>query len=110
MVIWGSGGDTVDLGVSEHKYCDVCERERPFKVFLQYRYAHIYWIFSWITKKHYSLLCDICSRGWILKAEEVEKTLPKIPIPFMRRWGWTFLVALFGLPTLMGIVSVLFSP
>jgi hypothetical protein len=110
MIVWGSGGDTVDLGVSEHKYCAVCERNRPFRISLQYRYAHIYWIFSWITKKHYSLLCDICSRGWILKAEEVEKTLPKSPIPFMRQRGWVFLAAPFVISLLVSTVVSIFNP
>ncbi len=48
-IIWGSGGNSVDLGVTEHKHCEICERERPFATVLQYRYAHLYWVFSWIT-------------------------------------------------------------
>jgi hypothetical protein len=104
-IIWGSGGDSVDLGVAEHRYCEVCERERPFKIILQYRYAHLYWLFSWITKKNYLLLCDICHRGWNLKATEVEKTLSQNPIPFMRRWGWIFLASLVLIPLLIVVVG-----
>lgn len=104
-IIWGSGGKSVELGVVEHKHCEVCERERPFRTVLQYRYAHIYWIFSWITEKQYSLLCDICSRGWKLNATDVEKTLDRHPIPFMRRYGWTFLLAIFVVPFTLAIFS-----
>ena len=33
-----------------------CE-ERPFKVLLQYKYAHLYYL-RWVTKKAYFLACD----------------------------------------------------
>lgn len=108
-IVWGSGGDNIDLGVVEDKYCEVCEKNRPFKMFLQYRYAHIYWIFSWITQKQYLLLCDICHRGWNLKTAEVEKTLSQNPIPFIRRKGWVFLVSLIMVPLLIGVISSMFQ-
>ena len=108
-IIWGSGGNSVDLGVTEHKHCETCERERPFATILQYRYAHLYWIFSWITEKHYSLLCMICSRGWALDTKEIEKSLPQNPIPFMRRWGWSFLLAPFAFYFVIGIFSAMLS-
>jgi hypothetical protein len=104
-IIWGSRGDSVNLGVVEHKHCEICERKRPFKIVLQYRYAHLYWVFSWITEKHYLLLCDICHRGRNLKAAEVEKTLSQNPIPFRRRWGWAFLVPIILIPFLIGVTS-----
>jgi hypothetical protein len=107
-IIWGSGGNSVDLGVTEHRHCEICERERPFATVLQYRYAHPYWIFSWITEKHYSLLCTICSRGWELNAREIEKALPNNPIPFMRRWGWALLVAPFACLFLSSLIGSLF--
>jgi hypothetical protein len=100
-IIWGSGGDSVNLGVSEHKHCQTCQQQRPFKTILQYRYAHLYWIFAWVTWKQYSLLCDICDRGWTLDTADVEKTLARHPIPFMRRWGWAFLVGFFMLIAFM---------
>jgi hypothetical protein len=108
-IIWGSGGNSVDLGGEEHRHCETCERERPFRVILQYRYAHLYWVFAWITQKQYSLLCNICSRGWQLNAEDVEKTLTQNPIPFMRRWGWTFLVGLFAIPFLFATIASVFK-
>src|SRR5688572_22036918 len=79
MIIWGSGGKTVDMGVVENKRCETCEKERPFKLMLGYRYAHLYYIFSWVTKKQYMLLCDVCQRGWELKTAEIERSLAKNP-------------------------------
>jgi hypothetical protein len=108
-IIWGSGGNSIDLGVVEHQHCETCERERPFRTILHYRYAHLYWVFSFLTKKEYLLLCDICSRGWTLNTAEVEKTLTKNPIPFIRQWGWTILVGLIVIPSTVGVVSSLFK-
>ncbi len=35
MIIWGSGSGGDDLGRVEVRYCATCEKERPFKLFLQ---------------------------------------------------------------------------
>ncbi|MGJ3253075.1 MAG: hypothetical protein ACFE0J_18370 [Elainellaceae cyanobacterium] len=103
-IVWGSGGDSVDLKVIDHLQCDTCEKVRPFKILLQYRYAHIYWVFACVTEKKYLLVCDVCHRGWELKAKEIEKTFSKHPIPFIRRYGWMFLVFLFV--SLIGFAAV----
>ena len=97
MLIWGSAGETKDLGAVETRRCDTCKKERPFKLFLQYRYSHIWYLFSWISAKKYLLLCDVCHRGAELDSGKVESKLKKNPIPFRRRYGWTFLVGLIAL-------------
>jgi len=91
MIIWGSGGGGADLGQVEVRPCSTCEKERPFKLFLQYKYAHLYYL-RWVTEKKYHLACDVCHRGVELNAKEVEGKLGKNPIPFMTRFGWAFLV------------------
>lgn len=96
MIIWGSGGGGADLGQVELRQCLTCEKERPFKLILQYRYAHLYYL-RWVTEKKYHLACDVCRRGWELNTEEVEAKLEKSPIPFMTRYGWTFLVGFVAL-------------
>jgi len=91
MIIWGSGNGEADLGQVELCQCITCEKKRPFNLFIQYRYAHIYWL-KWVTKKKYYLACDVCRRGVELKIKDVEAKLDKNPIPFMTRFGWLFLV------------------
>jgi hypothetical protein len=91
MIIWGSGGGGSELGDAQVQHCQTCEKERPFKLFLQYRYAHLYYL-RWVTEKKYHLACDVCRRGWELAANDVEPKLSKHPIPFMTRFGWAFLV------------------
>ena len=104
MIIWGSGGGGSDLGVVEHRHCSTCEKERPFKLLLQYRYGHLYYL-RWVTQKTYHLACDVCRRGWALKAADVEAKLEKNPIPFMTRYGWTILVGLVGIVVVLATVS-----
>lgn len=105
MAVWGSGGDVLDLGVLETKQCEVCERERPFNIILQYRYWGLCWVFNLITSKKYMLLCEVCQRGWDLDTVQVEKALESVPIPLMRRFG--ILAGLGGLGTIIVLVALI---
>lgn len=96
MIIWNSGGDLVNLGTVEEKHCQVCEKDQSFGLILQYRYWGLYWIFNFVTKKQYTLVCDVCQRGWTLDKSEVEDNLDAVPIPFMRRFGLLVLIAVVG--------------
>ncbi len=105
MIIWGSGGDNKDLGVVEHRNCPTCAKVQPFKLFLQYRFSHVYYIFGWVTEKKYLLACDVCRQGWELQAKEVEASLKENPIPFMKRYGWAFLVGPIAFFLLVGLLQ-----
>jgi hypothetical protein len=103
MIIWGSGGKSIELGQSEVRRCSTCEKDRPFKVFLNYRYSHLYYIFGWITQKKYLLVCDVCHRGWELDAKKFEAERPKPPIPFTHRYGWTIPVGIAAVGILLAV-------
>jgi hypothetical protein len=94
MIVWGSGGDILNLGTLETSRCEVCEKDRPFNLILQYRYWGLYWIFNFVTEKKYMLLCDVCQRGWELESSKVEGVMKSVPIPFMRRFGFLVLIAI----------------
>ena len=96
MIIWGARSNTIDLGAIETKACPTCEKERTHRLILQYRYAHLYYIFGAVTKKQYICACEICGRGPALNSKEVESTLKKKPIPFIHRLGWTILIGLIA--------------
>jgi hypothetical protein len=108
-IVWGTGGDKVYLEVSpQKKFCPCCEQERYYHTSLHYRYAHLYWLFQWITEKHYYHLCEVCQRGWELDLQEgeaLEKALPNNPIPFIARFGWAFLIVPVVLIFAVGIFS-----
>ena len=105
MFIWGSGGDTIDLGEVETKYCGICEKERPFHIVLQYKYQHIWYLFGSVSEKKYLYLCDICHRGWELDKKKVEQELGMVPIPFMRRHGGKILAGIIVLIIILAISS-----
>ncbi|MGO4701876.1 hypothetical protein [Dyella sp. 2RAB6] len=105
MIIWGSGGKQIDLGVAEHKDCAVCEKQRPYRLLLQYRYGHLYYLFKWVSKKSYVLACEVCHRGWQLEPKAIEAKLEKNPIPFGDRFGWVGLFVIFGVIMLAAALS-----
>jgi hypothetical protein len=108
MIVWGSGGDVANLGVLETRRCDVCEKDRPFNIILQYRYWGLYWFFNFVTKKNYLLLCDACNRGWEIDDKKLEPHLTKTAIPFMHRYGILVLIgAFFGLFLLISLIGAL---
>jgi hypothetical protein len=97
MIIWGSRGQNVVLGVREHRDCEKCQTNRPFRLMLQYRYGHLYYVFRWVTQKQYFLACDVCKRGWKLDTKKVESDLKANPIPFGDRYGWAALLVIVAL-------------
>ena len=100
MIIWGSGSGGGEISETEPQHCGTCEKARPFKLLVEYSYAHVYF-FRWVTRKKYHLACGICRRGVELTASEVEEKLGRNPIPFMTRFGWTIPVGLIGFAMLV---------
>lgn len=105
MLIWGSGGDVVQLGNAGEAHCQICEKDRPFKNILSYRYAHLWYLFSWVTEKTYATVCDVCGRGTRHDSKQFEEKLGKSPIPFYRRFGGLFLLGLIAVAVVFGIVA-----
>lgn len=105
MIVWGSGGDALNLGTLETRHCEVCEKDRPFSVILQYRYWGLYWIFNFVTQRKYMLLCDVCQRGWELERSKVDGLLKEVPIPFMRRFGGFVLIGVVAALVIFGSLA-----
>ena len=90
MLIWGSGGKTVeavrDGGVAP---CPVCQGNQPFRIMLTYKYAHLWYLFSFITSRQYVRQCTRCNNGQVVEQRAIADRLGKTdPVPFMRRRGW----------------------
>jgi hypothetical protein len=94
MLIWGSQGEVVDLGRVENRHCETCEKDRPFKIFLQYTSCHLWYIFRWVTNKRYLFLCDVCRRRVELDTNKIEASLEKNPISWYQRYSWTILIGM----------------
>ena len=103
MIIWSSGGDIVQLGYYETKYCETCEQTRSFNVILEYRYWGLYWLFNFVTSKKYLLVCEVCQRGVRLEKTEVKIKHKTAPIPFMHKYGLLILAGLILIFALSGV-------
>lgn len=104
MIIFGTRGKTLDLGVVGYEHCATCGTTRAFHRYLDYRYGHIDWIIRVVTQKQYYKLCEICRRGVTLDTKRTEQVLGRNPIPIFDRYGLAFFGAACAL--LFGLVIV----
>ncbi|MFO3704574.1 hypothetical protein ACI6Q5_06200 [Xanthomonas codiaei] len=105
MIIWGSGGDAIALGAADSAHCNQCAQQRSFRHVLQYRYAHLWYVFSWVTKKQYLRVCDGCNQVTPLDTKTFEESRGKPPIPAYRRFGGLVLLGLIAAVVAFGVYS-----
>jgi hypothetical protein len=65
----------------------------------------VYYVFGYIKRREYSVVCDVCQRGLPRNADEVEHRLGCVPVPFMRRYGCLVLLAIMGLLVLLRFID-----
>ncbi|UWX04108.1 hypothetical protein H1235_01255 [Pseudoxanthomonas sp. NC8] len=105
MIIWGSGGDIVPLGAAGTQHCATCESAREFRDVLNYRYAHVWYLFAWVTEKAYVTACSVCGRGVRHDSKAFEAKLGRTPIPAYRRFGGLVLLGLVATVVLAGMLA-----
>ncbi|MCC4603122.1 hypothetical protein [Xanthomonas campestris] len=105
MIIWGSGGDAIALGAADSAHCNPCAQQRSFRHVLQYRYAHLWYVFSWVTRKQYLRACDGCNQVTPLDTKTFEQSRGKPPIPAYRRFGGLVLLGLIAAVVAFGVYS-----
>ncbi|MCL2829297.1 MAG: hypothetical protein FWD77_00985 [Betaproteobacteria bacterium] len=103
MLIWGYDDRMQKLSPAGSHYCSACQGERSFSHFLAYRRNHLWFLFSFVTDRHYYRLCDDCHEGFELEPRIVEPELPAHPIPFYTRHSWIALAALILLAVLWSL-------
>jgi hypothetical protein len=96
VLVWGSKSGVMDLGPQGSKPCPVCERERGFRLMLQYKVSHLWYVFKWLSDKQYGLVCEVCNRGDKLATQAVEAKLGKPKIPASSSKAWIFVVAVLA--------------
>lgn len=96
MIFYGWGKralPVMDLGTH---HCAQCG-DRPFRIFLNYSYFNLYWIFGLVTRRRYIAACTNCSRGTMLDKKQVQPLFApnpiKDPVPFMDKWGLAMLAS-----------------
>ncbi len=95
MIIWGSNGESLDLGKINEEQCKFCEKKRVFRLLFTYRWWALYWIFGLITKSQYDLVCEVCNKGKKISKEEGKAFNRDLNIPFQRRYGLLSLFIFF---------------
>jgi len=58
MIVWGSKGFSRNL-LSEYRvaHCEVCEKDRYYKLALVYKIWGLWWIFNFVTERQYMIVC-----------------------------------------------------
>jgi TonB C terminal len=105
MIIWGSGGGVCIAGDAGTRHCPVCQSAQRFDLTVSYRYAHIWYAFSWVTSRQYQAVCSRCHNGVALTKQEFQSRVSKDPIPAMRRRGWLLIPAIVGLVIVVGAIQ-----
>jgi hypothetical protein len=105
MIIWGSGGAHAPIGAAGAAHCGNCNAVRSFNYGVDYRYAHIWYLFSWVTRRAYVRLCSVCESGTPVTRAEALASGGKEAIPFLRRWGWTIILAVVVAGVGLGIAG-----
>jgi len=109
MLIWGSGGGHALIGPAGTGQCDNCSAVRPFNFGVNYRYAHLWYLFSFLTRREYVRLCSVCDRGTKVSRDEALDNGGTEAIPFLRRWGWTIGAVLVAVIAVVGTTATIES-
>jgi hypothetical protein len=105
MLVWGSKGGVADLGPQGSRPCAVCEKERSFRLMLQYKISHVWYVFKWVSEKQYAVVCEVCQRGEKLVTQVVEAKLGKPKLPTTSGRAWIAVVAVVPLLFLLGSLN-----
>jgi hypothetical protein len=88
MIIFGFGGDRIQLGDAGARPCPICRESTQHFFDLTYQYFHLYYIMGAVTSRRYSCVCHRCSNGVAIERRDLPSPVTKSdPIPFMRRYG-----------------------
>jgi hypothetical protein len=105
MFVWGSKGGVADLGPQGSRHCPVCERERSFRLMLQYKVSHVWYVIKWVSEKQYAIVCEVCHRGEKLVTQVVEARLGKPKLPTTSGRAWMAVLAAVACLLLLGLLE-----
>ncbi len=105
LLVYGSGGGRAVLGELPEEHCDACGEKTVSTAFVDFKYWHLWYLFSFLVGRSYFKACSAC--GSVVPYDRTEARLhfPKDNIPFIRKRGWLVVVALIVAFVLMGAVG-----
>lgn len=101
MIISGSGQGQATVGQLDPNTCPICGKRSTFSVLVNYTYAHLWWLFSFVKKREYLVRCDTCSGTAAMDQATVRQKFLSDNIPFIRRNGW-----IVGVILVAGLVAL----
>ena len=94
MFVFHWGNDSSELGRVGMINCTVCEKTQSALGIVSYKYVGVMWIFSFVTNREYYRTCNRCKNGLQVNAESFGNLAEQDNIPFMRKYGIFFFLAL----------------
>lgn len=92
MLVWGKKTRIKDLGlISGITPCPSCKKNDTLRLMLNYTCSHIWYLFSWVSKKQYFNQCTACNFTEVVDSKKTESQLKQSPIPWIQAKGWTLL-------------------
>jgi len=96
MIIFGQISEHLRLGPTNSRACPACRQEQPFSLLLEYDYAHLYYLFGFVTRRRFRVACDRCGNVWKASEKEIAEARPlaRGAVPFLHRWGCLVFIVL----------------
>lgn len=105
LVIWGSGNGRSVLGELPEDKCHACGEKATRSAFVDFKYWHIWYLFSFLTGRDYRTACNACGAVSPYDKAEAKANFQRDNIPFIRKNGWAICAALLVLFLAFGAVS-----
>lgn len=101
LFVHGTGGGRAVMGDTPAVLCEACGQVAPRAGVVNFRYWHLWYLFSFLTGREYQTVCRACGAIAPMDKAEAKIQFPKDNIPFIRKRGWMLclgaaFVLLFG--------------
>lgn len=105
LLIWGNGSGRSLMGELPEEKCPDCGEKAPRTAFVDFKYWHIWYLFSFLTGREYHTACNACGAVAPYDKTEAKLQFSRDNIPFIRKNGWTVVAGLVALFLAFGAMS-----
>ncbi|MCD8351636.1 MAG: zinc ribbon domain-containing protein [Planctomycetaceae bacterium] len=105
LLVWGSGGGRAVLGELPEEHCDACGEKSIATAFVEYKYWHLWYLFSFLVGRKYFKTCTACGSTVPYDKTEAKLHFPKDTVPFIRKKGWLVVALLIFSFVFVGAVG-----
>jgi len=109
FILAGPNWSNKRLGDYGPHHCPFCNGLEHFHYEVRYVYFHVLFLFSFILRRKYVLVCNYCMETVPAERSEALQERTSDPIPFIRRKGWVVCLAALGLVLVYCLSSSFFT-